>query len=366
MLTKTRKMNRKLNFNAGPGAMPAEVLRQTADAVIEYNNSGLSILEISHRGNAFIEIIEESKQLVRELCGLNEDYEILWLHGGGRLQFCMAPMNFLGNEDVAGYIDTDHWSHSAMEYAQYYGKVQVLASSKEDNYNHLPAWPENIPAHLAYLHYTSNNTIYGTQWHSVPKCNVPLIADMSSDIFSSKRDYAHCDMFYAATQKNIGPAGVTLVVIHKDMFRRIKRTLPSMLDYKEQAKENSILNTAPVFAIYSALLMLRWTKGKGIDQIEKENRRKADLLYNEVERNSLFNLFVTNKADRSLMNVCFTAIDAPVEKSFLKFCEERNISGVKGHRMVGGFRVSLYNAVTLQTTTQLVEVMKEFEQHYSI
>jgi phosphoserine aminotransferase len=365
MLTKKRKMSRKLNFNAGPGAMPEEVLQQAADAVIEYNNSGLSILEISHRGSAFIEIIEESKLLVRELCGLSEEYEVMWLHGGGRMQFCMVPMNFLGMDDVAGYIDTDHWSHSALEYAKYYGHVQVLASSKDDNYNHLPLWPQNIPSHLAYLHYTSNNTIYGTQWPSVPKCNVPLIADMSSDILSAKRDYAHCDMFYAAAQKNIGPAGVTLAVMRKDMFQRIKRTLPSMLDYKAQAKENSILNTAPVFAIYTALLMLRWTKAKGIDNIEKENRQKAQVLYDEVERNTLFNLFVTNKQDRSLMNVCFIAVDLATEKKFLQFCEERNINGVKGHRSVGGFRVSLYNAVTMQATKQLVEAMKEFEKSYN-
>ncbi len=363
---KKRKMNRKLNFNAGPGALPAEVLQQAAAAVVEYNNSGLSILEISHRGTAFANIIEESKQLVRELCELDEDYEILWMHGGGRMQFCMIPMNFLGKDDFAGYIDSDHWSHSAMEYAKFYGNVQVLASSADDRYNHLPSWPEFIPAHLSYLHYTSNNTIYGSQWQTVPKCNVPLIADMSSDIFCSKRDYKNCDMFYAAVQKNVGAAGVTLVVIRKDMLQRIKRSLPSMLDYKAQANENSILNTAPVFAIYTALLTLRWTKAQGIDSLEKENRQKAHILYEEVERNSLFNLYVQNKEDRSLMNVCFTAIDPATEKGFLKFCEERNISGVKGHRSLGGFRVSLYNAVTMQATEQLVTAMKEYEHSVSI
>lgn len=355
-------MSRKLNFNAGPGALPDEVLQEAANAVLDYNNSGLSILEISHRGNAFAAIIEESKQLVKELCELGDDYEVLWLQGGGRMQFCMVPMNFLGEDDTAGYIDTDHWSHAAMEYAKYYGNVQVLASSKENNYRQLPKWPGSIPAHLSYVHYTSNGTIYGTQWHSVPKCSVPLIADMSSDIFCSRRDYKHCDMFYAAVQKNVGAAGVTLVVIRKDMLERIKRKLPSMLDYKAQAKENSVLNTSPVFAIYTSLLMLRWTKNRGIDAIEKENKLKADLLYKEVERNSLFNLYVEKREDRSLMNVCFTAIDHGTEKSFLKFCEDRNITGVKGHRSVGGFRVSLYNAVTMQATKALTEAMKEFEQ----
>ena len=355
-------MSRKLNFNAGPGALPQEVLQQAADAVIDYNNSGLSILEISHRGKAFIEIIEESKQLVKELCGLGDDYEVLWLHGGGRLQFCMVPMNFLGAEDTAGYIDTDHWSAEAIEYAKHYGNVQILASSKEDKYNRLPEWPDHVPGNLSYLHFTTNNTIYGTQWHEIPECKVPLVADMSSDIFSSKRNYTNCDMFYAAAQKNAGPAGATLVAVKKEMLETIKRDLPPMLDYAAQVRENSILNTSPVFAIYTSLLMLRWTKAKGIDAIEKENREKANLLYNEVERNSLFNLLVKKEEDRSLMNVCFTAIDPGTEKSFYKFCEERNIVGIKGHRSAGGFRVSLYNAVTLDATQQLVSTMKAFEQ----
>jgi phosphoserine aminotransferase len=354
--------NKKLNFNAGPGALPDEVLQQAADAVIEYNNSGLSILEISHRGKAFEGIIEESKQLVKELCGLNDDYEILWLHGGGRLQFCMVPMNFLAKDETAGFIDTDHWSHEAMEYAKFYGNVQALASSEDQYYNYLPAWPEHIPTHLSYLHFTTNNTIYGTQWHSIPSsCPVPLIADMSSDIFSCRRNYPSCAMFYAAVQKNVGAAGVTLAVVRKDMLQHIKRELPPMLNYKEQAKENSVLNTSPVFAVYTALLMLRWTKARGIDAIEKENKQKADLLYKEIERNSFFNVFVKNEEHRSLMNVCFTAIDPDTEKAFLEFCEGRNIVGVKGHRTIGGFRVSIYNAVTLSAVQQLVAAMQDFE-----
>jgi phosphoserine aminotransferase len=275
-------------------------------------------------------------------------------------------MNFLGEADVAGYIDTDHWSLNAIEYARYYGNAEVLASSRENNYNRLPLWPDNIPSHLSYLHYTSNNTIYGTQWHEVPKCNVPLIADMSSDIFCSRRDYKNCGLFYAAVQKNAGAAGVTLVVIHKDMLQRVKRNLPSMLDYRAQVKENSVLNTSPVFAIYTSLLMLRWTKKQGIDTLEKENKQKADLLYNELERNSLFNLFVQNKDDRSMMNVCFTAIDPGTEASFLSFCDKRNIVGIKGHRSIGGFRVSLYNAVTKKATERLTQVMMEFEHNMSI
>lgn len=355
---------RKLNFNAGPAALPQEVLQQASAAVLDYNGTGLSVLELPHRGRDFKEILEESKELVKELCGLSNDYEVLWLHGGGRLQFCMVPMNFLWQEDSAGYIDSGHWAEEALEYAMHYGDVQILASSKEDNYNRLPQWPDDIPEALSYVHYTTNNTIYGTQWHNTPHCNVPLIADMSSDIFCTRRDYSRYAIFYAAAQKNIGPAGVALAVVHRDMLGRIKRELPPMLSYKAHAAQNSILNTSPVFAVYASLLMLRWTKAKGIDAIEADNRLKAQLLYDEVERNALFNPFVTHKPDRSIMNVCFTAINNEIEKSFLQYCEQKNIVGVKGHRSVGGFRASLYNCVTVNAVQQLIVVMKEFEHNY--
>lgn len=356
------KTNRKLNFSAGPSALPEEVLQQASDAVVDYNNTGMSILEISHRGKEFAAILEESKQLVKELCELNDDYEILWQHGGGRMQFCMIPMNFLGQGDFAGYIDSGHWAEDAMEYAAHYGDTQVLASSKADGYTRLPHWPAGIPDHLAYIHYTTNNTIYGTQLSEVPKCNVPLIADMSSDIFCCKRDYTRCAMFYAAAQKNFGPAGIALAVIRKDMLKHIKRDLPPMLSYAAHAKENSILNTANVFAIYTCLLMLRWIKAKGIATVEKENRLKAHLLYTEIERNTLFAPVVKNKADRSIMNVCFTAINQGDENSFITFCDQNNVTGIKGHRFTGGFRVSLYNAVTIEAVQALTGLMKEFEE----
>ncbi|HVW99537.1 MAG TPA: 3-phosphoserine/phosphohydroxythreonine transaminase [Candidatus Babeliaceae bacterium] len=354
--------HRKLNFSAGPSVLPEEVLQQASDAIVDYNNGGLSILEISHRGKEFAAILEESKLLVKELCELNDDYELLWQHGGGRLQFCMIPMNFLGPVDLAGYIDSDHWAEEAMGYAAHYGNVQVLASSKANGYTHLPHWPADIPKHLAYVHCTTNNTIYGTQLNEIPKCDVPLIADMSSDIFCSKRDYTRCAMFYAAAQKNFGPAGVALAAIRKDMLGRIKRDLPPMLNYAANVKENSILNTANVFAIYTCLLMLRWIKAKGIEAIEKDNRIKAQLLYKEIERNSLFEPVVKNKADRSIMNVCFAAINQEDESTFITFCDQNNITGIKGHRFTGGFRVSLYNAVTINSVETLINLMKEFEE----
>ncbi len=352
-----------LNFNAGPAALPPEVLQQAAQAVIDYDNTGLSILEIPHRGKHVDAIIKESETLVKELCGLNDDYEVLWMHGGGRLQFCMLPMNFLGENETAGYIDSGSWAHEAMEYAKYYGNVEVLASSRESNYNHLPALPTVIPNNLTYLHITTNNTIFGTQCRELPISPVPLIADMSSDIFSKKTDYSRCALFYAVAQKNLGAAGVTLVVVRKDLLGKIKRTLPPMLDYKAHAAQHSVLNTPPVFALYICLLTLRRIKAKGIDTIEKENNTKAQLLYNEVSRNSLFHTSVKYE-DRSLMNVCFTTKNKEDEATFTAYCEERNIVNIGGHRTTGGFRISLYNAISISAVETLVSVMQQFEKEH--
>ncbi len=351
----------KINFNSGPAALPLPVLQAASAAVINYNDTGLSILGIPHRGKLFAAILEEAKSLVKELCGLGDDYEVLWMHGGGRLQFAMLPMNFLGDGETAGYIDSGYWAADAISYAKYYGNVAVLASSKEDNYTHLPVWPDAIPKDLAYLHITTNNTIYGTQCHDIPKADVPLIADMSSDIFSRQMDYTNCDAFYAVAQKNIGAAGVTMVAIKKAMLQRIRRTLPPMLSYAAHAQAGSVLNTPPVFAIYTALLMLRWTKEKTIATIEKENNEKANALYQEIERNSLFDGIVSNTADRSKMNVCFTAKQPEHEKAFVNFCEANNVTGIEGHRSVGAFRASLYNAISLADVQQLVALMQEFE-----
>lgn len=351
----------KINFGPGPAALPMEVLQHASEAIIDYNGFGLSILEIPHRGRAFDAILDESKALVKELCNLDNNYEILWLHGGGRLQFCMVPMNFLTMQTAAGYIDSGAWSAEAIEYAKYYGNVQVLSSSKTDNYTHLPEWPANFTSDLCYIHFTTNNTIYGTQWKSIPKTDVPLIADMSSDILSCKRDYTNCAAFYAVAQKNIGPAGATLAVLHKDLLKKANKNVPPMLNYAQHVAKHSVLNTPPVFAIYVSLLMLRWTKAKGIEAIEKENNAKAALLYNELERNKLFTPVVAHQGDRSAMNICFIAANEKHEQEFSLFCEEHGVVGIEGHRTVGGFRVSMYNAVTLQHVQTLVQLMKTFE-----
>jgi len=346
----------KIYFGAGPAKLPQEVLAKAAEAILDYNHTGLSILEIPHRGKHFEEILEESKQLVKELCGIGDDYEVLWLQGGGRHQFAMIPMNFLGESATAGYIDSGHWSADALNAAKYYGGVEVLASSREDHYTHLPHWPKAIRKDLAYVHFTTNNTIYGTQWPDMPECPVPLIADMSSDIFSVQRDYTKCALFYAVAQKNIGPAGATLVVVRKDMLDRIVRSLPDALSYQGQAAANSLLNTPPVFAIYTSMLMLRWIAAKGMEQIAQENRAKAKLLYDCIEQHPAF-YAVAQEGSRSLMNVVFRSTDEAAERALTARSTEANIEGIQGHRSVGGFRASIYNAVTLADVQQLVEVI---------
>lgn len=351
---------RKIYFGAGPAKLPVSVLEEAAAAVIDYDHSGISILEIPHRGKPFAAILEESKAIVKELCQLDDAYEVLWLQGGGRHQFAMVPMNFLGEGDTAGYIDSGHWSADAIEAAKYYGQVKVLTSSKADGYMQLPGWPA-VGNDLAYLHITTNNTIYGTQWPAaIPECPVPLIADMSSDIFSEQRDYSRYALFYAVAQKNIGPAGATLVVVRKDMLQHIRRTIPDALNYAAQVKANSLLNTAPVFAIYTSLLELRWIRARGIAAIEAENREKAALLYAAIGQNPLFLAPVATDS-RSKMNVVFRGKDEATEQRFLAQCRAAGIEGIEGHRSVGGFRASLYNAVSLSDVQQLVAQINSFQ-----
>ncbi|MCD6063302.1 MAG: serC [Flavipsychrobacter sp.] len=355
--------NKKINFSSGPAALPPEVLQEASEAIINYNNTGLSILELQHRGKYFEAINDESRALVKELCGLSDDYEVLWLQGGGRLQFAMIPMNFLGEQESAGFIDSGFWAHNAAEYAAYYGNAVTLSSSEKDNHTHLPKWPATVPHDLSYLHFTTNNTIYGTQFPNVPKTNVPLIADMSSDIFSRKMEYRNCAMLYAVAQKNIGAAGVTLVAVNKHLLGNVKRKLPPMLDYSAHAKARSLLNTAPVFGVYTSLLTLRWIKQKGIDTIETESIKKAEILYKEIDRNSLFDCKI-GKDDRSKMNVCFGSRDKATDTAFTEYCSVRGITGIDGHRYVGSFRVSLYNAIPLSAVETMVSVMQEFEHEY--
>lgn len=350
----------KINLGAGPAKLPQEVLEQAAAAILDYQQSGLSILEIPHRGKLFDAILEESKALVNELCELDNDYEILWLQGG-RLQFSMIPMNFLPKGASAGYIDSGHWAAEAIKDAAVYGHINVLTSSQKDNYNQLPEWPKDIDSTLAYLYLTTNNTIFGTQWKNIPHTSVPLVADMSSDILSCPRDYKQYALFYAVAQKNIGPAGVTLVAIHRSFLKKTKSGNASMLDYAAHARQHSVLNTPPVMAIYTSLLMLRWIKQKGKETIFEDNRQKAQGLYDEIDRNSLFTGTVAHTTHRSGMNACFVAKDKDTEKRFIEFCNNNQIVGIEGHRQVGGFRASLYNAVSKSDVEKLVTLMREFE-----
>lgn len=349
-----------INFDAGPATLPRTVLEQASEAIRDYNSSGLSILEIPHRGKAFEAILEEANSLVKTLLGLGDDYAVLWLQGGGRLQFSMLPMNFLGADETAGYIESGHWAEEALHNAVLYGHADVLGSSKEDQYRYIPDWG-TIPEHLQYVHLTSNNTIYGTQFFRFPETDVPLVADMSSELFSRKLDYSRFSLIYAVAQKNIGPAGVTLVVVRKSMLEKQKRTLPGILSYKAEADNNSVLNTPPVFAIYCSLLTLRWIHSIGIEAMDRRNQEKADLLYTAIDNSKLF-YGVARKEDRSLMNVCFRAHDDSHTQAFLDFARERNITGIKGHRSVGGFRASLYNAIGIEAVQQLVDALHAFEK----
>lgn len=347
------------NFNAGPSHLPESVLQQAAEAVLDFQNTGLSLLEISHRGEYFVPVIEEARALAKELMKLEDDFEVLFLHGGGRTQFMQTAMNLLDEKKSAAYIDTGTWSSKAIEEAGLFGKVDVIASSRDKNYNYIPK-NYTIPEDAAYLHITTNNTIYGTEWQQIPDSPVPLVADMSSDILSRDIDFNRFGLIYAGAQKNIGAAGVTLVAVRKSILGKVNRAIPAIMDYRVHIKNGSMYNTPPVFAIYTCLLVLRWLKEQGgVSAIEKLNMAKAQLLYDEIDENPLFKGTVA-KEDRSRMNVCFVMEDKALEEEFASYCKKEGMYGIKGHRSVGGFRVSLYNAVSLESTKVLVEAMKHF------
>ena len=347
------------NFNAGPSILPKEVFEEGSRAILDFNGTGLSILEIGHRTALFQEVVDEAMATVRELMKLDADHEILFLHGGASTQFFQVPMNLLNDGAIAAYLDGGVWGKKAIKEARLYGNVEVVASSKDRNYSYIPKG-YSIPAAAAYFHYTTNNTIEGTQMHSVPDTRVPLVADMSSDILSRVMDFNRFDLIYAGAQKNIGAAGVNLVVVKKDILGKVNRPLPSMMDYREHIAAGSLLNTPPVFAIYVCMLTLRWLKHQGgIPAIEKLNDRKAALLYNTLDSLPIFRPTVA-KEDRSKMNVVFVMDDPAMEKEFLDTCKSNGMVGVKGHRSVGGFRVSLYNAMPLSSVEILTELMNDF------
>jgi len=350
---------KKHNFSAGPSILSNEVFSKASESVLNLNNFGLSLIEISHRSKDFVAIMEEARELSVELLGLKtDDYTSLFLQGGASTQFLMIAYNFLSND--AGYINTGSWSVKAMKEAKLFGEVHELASSADKNFNYIPKEFNNQNS-IDYLHITSNNTIFGTQYHHIPETNSNLFADMSSDIFSRNIDYSKFSLIYAGAQKNIGAAGTTLVVIKKSLLDKICREVPSMLNYKVHVDKDSMFNTPPVFAVYTCLLSLKWLANNGgIDEIEKKNILKSKLLYDEIDRNTQFEGFA-NIDDRSIMNVTFNIVNESKKEVFDRLSEESNISGINGHRSVGGYRASIYNAMPIESVQILVDVMKKFE-----
>jgi len=352
------------NFNAGPSFLPQSVLQQASQAIINFNNSGLSILEIGHRTPLFESVMEEARSLVKELMNLDDRHEVLFLHGGATTQFMQVPMNLLNENETAAYADTGVWSTKAIKEAKLYGKVEVVCSSKDKNYTYIPK-DFAVSNNATYLHITTNNTIYGTQWQKIPEVSMPLIADMSSDILSRQLDFNSFDLIFAGAQKNMGAAGTTLVVVNKEILGKLNRPVPPIMDYQAHIQAKSMLNTPPVFAVYASMITLRWLKENGgVAAMEKLNAEKSKLLYGAIDNSKLFKGTVAVE-DRSKMNVCFVMENAEKEKQFLEFAKQNDIYGIKGHRSVGGFRASLYNALPLSSVEYLVEKMEEFEHSVS-
>ncbi len=357
-------MSKVHNFSAGPGILPLEVLKQASEACINFDNMNLSLLEISHRSKNYEAVIDESRSLIKELFEVGDEYEVLYLGGGASTQFAMVPYNLLSDNGYAAYVNTGVWASKAIKEAKIIGNTKVIASSEDKNFNYIPKGYE-MPKDADYVHITSNNTIYGTQMKSFPKCDSPLVCDMSSDIFSRKVNAKDFALIYAGAQKNIGPAGSTMIMLKKDVLGKTGRKMLSMLDYQVHIKGGSMYNTPPVFPIYVTMLTLRWLKQNGgVSWIEGVNQQKADLLYNEIDRNSLF-VGTTEKEDRSNMNVCFLTTKPELESEFDKLWKDANISGIRGHRDVGGYRASLYNALPIESVQVLVDTMKAFEAKFA-
>lgn len=349
------------NFSAGPGILPIDVLKQASEACLNFDNMNLSLLEISHRTKNFEAVIDESRALVKELFEVGDEYEVLYLGGGASTQFAMVPYNLLTDAGYAAYVNTGVWASKAIKEAKIIGNTKVIATSEDKNFNYIPKGYE-VPTDADYLHITSNNTIYGTQMKTFPKSSVPVVCDMSSDIFSRKINAKDFALIYAGAQKNMGPAGSTMVMVRKDVLGKTGRKMLSMLDYQVHIKGGTMYNTPPVFPIYVTMLTLRWLKQHGgVSWIEGINQQKADLLYSEIDRNSLF-VGTTAVEDRSNMNACFLLKDATLEPEFDKLWKSAGIDGIRGHRDVGGYRASLYNALPLESVQVLVDAMKEFEK----
>jgi len=350
---------KKHNFYAGPAILPASVLQQATAATKDFAGMGLSILEISHRSKQFASVLDEASSLAKELLGLSDDFEALFLTGGASSQFFMVPMNLLPTTGTACYVDTGSWSTKAIKEAKLFGNVNVIASSKEKNFTFIPKDYE-IPSDSTYIHLTSNNTVRGTQYHSLPETNVPIVCDMSSDIFSRPIDVNKFGLIYAGAQKNMGPAGTTLVIVRKDLLGKVERAIPTMLNYNTHIEKGSAFNTPPAFPIYVSMLTMRWVKENGgVAAMATRNEEKAKLLYDEIDANPFFE-GTTAIEDRSLMNVTFAMKNPEMENLFFDACTEADCVGIKGHRSVGGFRASIYNAMEKGSVQVLVDVMKEF------
>lgn len=352
----------KHNFSAGPSILPKDVVQKASEAVLDFNGSGLSLIEISHRSTDFVTVIEEARSLVLELLGLqNKGYQALFLQGGASMEFLRVPYNLMKENGKASYLDTGTWASGAIKQAKLFGNTEIVASSKGENYNYIPK-NYTVSSDSDYFHCTSNNTIFGTQINSFPNLDIPMVCDMSSDIFSRELDFSKFGLIYAGAQKNIGPAGVTLIVVKEEILGKTGRIIPDILDYKTHIEKESMYNTPAVFSVYTSLLTLKWIKEKGgIKELEKLNRQKAELLYNEIDRNPLF-IGTAKVEDRSKMNVTFLLKEESHKEQFDDLWENAEISGLNGHRSVGGYRASIYNAMPLESVKVLVDVLKEFEK----
>ena len=360
----TKSSMKKFNFGAGPAILPKPVFEKAAEAVLDYEGSGLSLLEISHRTDTFEEIIFDARQMVKELYGLSDDFDVLFLSGGASSQFYMVPFNLLAENGTAAYLETGRWAENAVKEAGLFGNVDIVASSKKENYSFIP---KNylLPFNATYFHITTNNTVAGTQLHQIPEIDCPIVADMSSDIFSKPLSGAiqRYGLIYAGAQKNVGAAGTTLLIVRKDLLGKTERQIPTMIDYRTHIAKESMFNTPPVFPVYVCYLTLQWVKKHGLAYLAKNNKSKADYIYEEIDRNPLFEGNVA-KEDRSMMNVTFHCKDQNLEPAFLDLAKEWGCVGLKGHRSVGGLRASIYNAMDFTGVEILVALMRELEAKF--
>lgn len=352
------------NFNSGPSILPLPVLEQASNAIHNFNDTGLSILEIGHRTSHFQEVLQQAIASVKRLMQLDDQYEVLFLHGGATTQFMQVPMNLLDDNQTAAYCDNGIWGSKAIKEASIFGNVVVAASSSDRNYSYIPK-DLKLPENANYLHITSNNTVEGTQWHQFPETNIPLIADMSSDIFSRQIDFKKFSLIYAGAQKNMGAAGVNMLVIKKDILGKIQRRIPTIMNYQKHIEAGSLMNTPPVFAVYVSMLTLKWIEEEGgLLEMEKRSKERSQLLYNTIDSLPLYNSPIATE-DRSDMNAIFFIKNESVQNQFLEECKQAGFIGVKGYRTVGGIRVSMYNALPMSSVTAMTDLMKSFAAKHS-